>query len=215
MGASKRLAELGIQVLAQRSNTTKFSMVRFGNVLGSSGSVIPLFKKQIHSGGPVTITHPDMVRYFMTIPEAAQLVIQAGAMSKGGEVFLLDMGEPVKILELAKQMIRLAGLTVKDECNDGDVAIEFTGLRPGEKLYEELLIDAEAKKTSHPRVFRAEEKSLGWEEYKELFVSLGVACDQQDKQKIYSLLTTYVSGYKRSVASVNNVVPFLIGENVG
>ncbi|HFC92202.1 MAG TPA: polysaccharide biosynthesis protein [Leucothrix mucor] len=199
MGASKRLAELGIQAIAQRSKKTRFCMVRFGNVLGSSGSVVPLFRKQIHAGGPVTVTHRDMIRYFMTIPEAAQLVIQAGAMSKGGEVFLLDMGEPVKILDLATQMIHLTGLTVKDKAKpDGDIVIEFTGLRPGEKLYEELLIDAEAQKTSHPRVFQANEKKLDWDVYQQITNELRQACEQQNKKAIYAILSEYVSGYKQA-----------------
>ena len=142
MGASKRLAEMVLQALAATQSGTKFSMVRFGNVLGSSGSVVPKFRQQIRDGGPITLTHPEITRYFMTIPEASQLVIQAGAMAKGGEVFVLDMGESVKIMDLARRMIELSGLTVKDEQNpDGDIEIEITGLRPGEKLYEELLIN--------------------------------------------------------------------------
>ena len=152
MGASKRMAELALQALAQLPGSTTFSMVRFGNVLGSSGSVVPLFRKQLKAGGPITVTHPDIIRFFMTIPEAAQLVIQAGAMSKGGEVFLLDMGKPVKIVDLAKRMIRLSGLQERNAANpDGDIAIEYTGLRPGEKLYEELCRTArpiEASKTA-------------------------------------------------------------------
>ncbi|ENB8129702.1 polysaccharide biosynthesis protein, partial [Shigella sonnei] len=137
----KRLAELVLQALSARQSQTRFCMVRFGNVLGSSGSVVPLFEKQIAQGGPVTLTHRDIIRYFMTIPEASQLVIQAGAMGHGGDVFVLDMGDPVKIYDLAKRMIRLSGLSVRDDKNpDGDIAIEVTGLRPGEKLYEELLI---------------------------------------------------------------------------
>lgn len=146
MGASKRLAELILQALTREKHKTRFCMVRFGNVLGSSGSVVPLFRHQIDKGGPITLTHPDIIRYFMTIPEAAQLVIQAGAMGEGGDVFVLDMGQPVRIMELAKRMIRLSGLTLRDELRpDGDIAIEVTGLRPGEKLYEELLIGDDAK----------------------------------------------------------------------
>ncbi|MCK5896262.1 MAG: polysaccharide biosynthesis protein, partial [Cocleimonas sp.] len=199
MGASKRLAELGIQAIAERSEKTRFCMVRFGNVLGSSGSVVPLFRKQIHAGGPVTVTHPDMIRYFMTIPEAAQLVIQAGAMSKGGEVFLLDMGDPVKIVDLAMKMVHLTGLTVNNEASpNGDIAIKFTGLRPGEKLYEELLIDAEAQRTSHPRVFQAAESKLSWDLYQKIIQDLFQACHQQDKNAIYAILIQYVSGYHRS-----------------
>lgn len=161
MGTTKRLAELVLQALAADSPVTCFSMVRFGNVLGSSGSVVPLFRQQINAGGPVTLTHEDITRYFMTIPEAALLVIQAGAMAKGGEVFVLDMGEPVRIVDLARRMIELSGLRVRDEhCPDGDIAIECVGLRPGEKLFEELLIDSNAEPTSHPRIMMARERHL-------------------------------------------------------
>ena len=163
MGASKRLAELVLQALAREQVATCFTMVRFGNVLGSSGSVVPLFRRQIAAGGPVTVTHREMTRYFMTIPEAAQLVIQAGAMGTGGEVFVLDMGSPVRILELARNMIRLSGLMERDEANpDGDIAITFVGLRPGEKLYEELLIGDNPEPTGHPRILKANEKMLPW-----------------------------------------------------
>lgn len=157
MGATKRIAEMVLQVMAERSPKTRFSMVRFGNVLGSSGSVVPLFKKQIAAGGPVTVTHPEVTRYFMTIPEAAQLVIQAGAMAASGDVFVLDMGEPVKIIDLAKRMIELSGLQVKEGALDDGVEIKITGLRPAEKLYEELLIGEEPLKTQHPRIMRARE----------------------------------------------------------
>ncbi|HAY7203095.1 TPA: polysaccharide biosynthesis protein, partial [Shigella sonnei] len=158
MGTTKRLAELVLQALSARQSQTRFCMVRFGNVLGSSGSVVPLFEKQIAQGGPVTLTHRDIIRYFMTIPEASQLVIQAGAMGHGGDVFVLDMGDPVKIYDLAKRMIRLSGLSVRDDKNpDGDIAIEVTGLRPGEKLYEELLIGDSVQGTSHPRIMTANE----------------------------------------------------------
>lgn len=161
MGATKRAAELVLQALAAENSSARFSMVRFGNVLGSSGSVVPLFRQQIKAGGPVTLTHPDITRYFMTIPEAALLVIQAGAMAKGGEVFVLDMGEPVKVLELAKRMIQLSGLRIQDEdCPDGDIVIECVGLRPGEKLYEELLIGDNARPTTHPRIMMAKERYL-------------------------------------------------------
>jgi FlaA1/EpsC-like NDP-sugar epimerase len=163
MGTTKRLAEIVLQSLSASSKGTCFSMVRFGNVLGSSGSVVPLFARQIAEGGPITITHKDITRYFMTIPEAAQLVIQAGAMARGGEVFVLDMGEPVRIVELARNMIELSGLTVKDDDNpDGEIEIAYVGLRPGEKLYEELLIGANAERTSHPRIMKANENFIIW-----------------------------------------------------
>jgi FlaA1/EpsC-like NDP-sugar epimerase len=161
MGATKRLAEMALQALAAEGGNTRFSMVRFGNVLGSSGSVVPLFRKQIRAGGPVTVTHSHVTRYFMTIPEAAQLVIQAGAMAKGGEVFVLDMGEPVRIADLARRMIELSGLTVRDEDNPaGDIEIRVTGLRPGEKLYEELLIGDNPEDTSHPLIMKAHDGFL-------------------------------------------------------
>lgn len=161
MGASKRLAELVLQGLAMRGGATRFCMVRFGNVLESSGSVVPLFREQIQRGGPVTVTHQEVIRYFMTIPEAAQLVLQAGSMGEGGDVFVLDMGEPVRIADLAQRMIQLMGLTVRDAGNpQGDIAIEFTGLRPGEKLYEELLIGDIAGATAHPKILRAREQNL-------------------------------------------------------
>lgn len=163
MGATKRLAELVLQGLAAEQNVTRFSMVRFGNVLGSSGSVVPLFREQIRQGGPITITHPDITRYFMTIPEAAQLVVQASAMAKGGEVFVLDMGEPVRIFDLAHNMIELCGLKAKSEsATDGDIEIAIVGLRPGEKLYEELLIGDDPQPTAHPRIMMAREHRLPW-----------------------------------------------------
>lgn len=157
MGATKRIAEMVLQVMAERSPKTRFSMVRFGNVLGSSGSVVPLFKKQIAAGGPVTVTHPDVTRFFMTVPEAAQLVIQAGAMASNGDVFVLDMGEPVKIMDLARRMIELSGLQVKDDNNPQGVEIKITGLRPAEKLYEELMLADQPLPTRHPRIMRARE----------------------------------------------------------
>tara|TARA_B100001093_G_C26436699_1_gene846318 strand:- start:104 stop:754 length:651 start_codon:yes stop_codon:yes gene_type:complete len=164
MGATKRLAEMILQALnAENGSPTSLSMVRFGNVLASSGSVIPIFKSQIASGGPITLTHPEVTRFFMTIPEAAALVIQAGAMAKTGDVFVLDMGQPVKILDLARRMIQLSGLTVRDEGNpDGDIAIQVVGLRPGEKLYEELLIGDNAAQTAHPKIMRASEYFVPW-----------------------------------------------------
>ena len=161
MGASKRAAELVIQALAQTKPATRLSMVRFGNVLGSSGSVVPLFRRQIAAGGPITLTHPEIVRFFMTIPEAAQLVLQSAVLARGGDLFLLDMGEPVRIKSLAEQMVRLSGLSLRDASHpEGDIEIVCTGLRPGEKLYEELLIDAESESTQHPLIFRASERSL-------------------------------------------------------
>lgn len=163
MGATKRLAELMLQALDAEGLPGKFSMVRFGNVLGSSGSVVPLFRSQIAAGGPITITHPEITRYFMTIPEAAQLVIQAGAMANGGDVFVLDMGEPVKIVDLARSMIELSGLRVCEKgSSDGDIAIEYVGLRPGEKLYEELLIGNNPSTSAHPRILRAHEPFIAW-----------------------------------------------------
>ena len=197
MGASKRMAELALQALAQLPSSTIFSMVRFGNVLGSSGSVVPLFRNQLKAGGPITITHPEIIRYFMTIPEAAQLVIQAGAMSKGGEVFLLDMGKPVKIVDLAKRMIRLSGLQQRTEAHPhGDIALEYTGLRPGEKLYEELLIEGDVSPTEHSRIFHAHEEKVSWDEYQCILDNLTTACNRRDVERIYAMLRTYVSGFK-------------------
>jgi len=199
MGASKRLAELILQAHALRHPGTRFSMVRFGNVLGSSGSVVPLFHKQIQSGGPVTLTHPDITRYFMTIPEAAQLVLQAGAMGESGSVFVLDMGEPVRIRDLAERMIRMYGLTVRDRGRpNGDIEIRITGLRPGEKLYEELLIDAEAVATAHPRIMRAREHSLPYAELLECLQVLQEAMSQLDTKGIISALSRLVPEYSPS-----------------
>ena len=209
MGASKRMAELALQALAEKKGGTVFSMVRFGNVLGSSGSVVPLFRKQIKAGGPITVTHPDIIRYFMTIPEAAQLVIQAGALSKGGEVFLLDMGKPVKIVDLAKRMIRLSGLQQQTEVNPhGDIALEYTGLRPGEKLYEELLIEGDVSPTSHPRIFHAHEEKVCWDEYQDILDNLTTACNRRDVERIYAMLRTYVSGFKLDDGKRGEVVRF-------
>ena len=196
MGASKRMAELYCQGLASTNPKTQISIVRFGNVLGSSGSVVPLFKKQIAQGGPVTVTHPEVTRYFMTIPEAAQLVIQAGAMGTGGDVFLLDMGEPVKIVDLAKQMIRLSGFRAIDENGIGDIEIQFTGLRPGEKLYEELLIDAEnVEKTDHERILKSYEKYYGYLELFEIFTQLKNYKYRDDLNELFTILKKYVDGY--------------------
>ena len=200
MGASKRMAELYCQGLAATKPQTQISIVRFGNVLGSSGSVVPLFKKQIEKGGPVTVTHPDVTRYFMTIPEAAQLVIQAGAMGTGGDVFLLDMGEPVKIVDLAKQMIRLSGFKPMDEKGLGDIALQFTGLRPGEKLYEELLIDhKDTQLTEHSRILRSFEKYFSLDELRPIFEKMSdLTAIDQDIDWALSQLEHYVDGYQRS-----------------
>ncbi|MHC8354997.1 polysaccharide biosynthesis protein [Pseudomonas sp. LB3P81] len=210
MGSTKRLAELTLQALSgelapvlfgdtsnvSRVNKTRFTMVRFGNVLGSSGSVIPLFHKQIKSGGPLTVTHPKITRYFMTIPEAAQLVIQAGSIGLGGDVFVLDMGEPVKIIELAEKMIHLSGLSIRSDKNlHGDIAIEFTGLRPGEKLYEELLIGDNVAATRHPMIMSANEDFLPWDVLKAKLVELLVAVEKDDYSRVRQLLRDTVSGY--------------------
>ena len=207
MGASKRMAELVLQALSNKHrgvSATQFAMVRFGNVLGSSGSVIPLFKKQIKEGGPVTVTDPKIIRYFMTIPEAAQLVIQAGAMAKGGDVFVLDMGDPVKILELAKRMIHLSGLEVKgDDTPHGDIEIKFTGLRPGEKLYEELLIGNDVKNTDHEKIMRANESMIPWEELNVLIRRLQQAINDNDDVEIRAVLSEAVVGYKPQCAIAN------------
>ena len=199
MGASKRLAEMVLQALADGSPHTTFSMVRFGNVLGSSGSVVPLFREQIKNGGPITLTHADITRYFMTIPEAAQLVIQAGAMGQGGDVFVLDMGEPVKIIDLARRMVELSGLTVRDEADpSGDIELAVTGLRPGEKLYEELLIGDNPKPTQHPRIMKAHEQFLSWPELLQRLNALQLAIGVNDVPAIRGLLQQLVSGYQPS-----------------
>lgn len=199
MGASKRLAEMLLQALAEISPRTKFSIVRFGNVLGSSGSVVPKFRQQIRDGGPITLTHPDITRYFMTIPEASQLVIQAGAMAKGGDVFVLDMGKSVKILDLARRMIELSGLTIRDQDNcDGDIEIEITGLRPGEKLYEELLIGDDPKPTSHSRIMKANEEFIQWDELRGKLDALAIALSVNDVGVIRLMMEGMVSGYRPS-----------------
>ena len=200
MGASKRLAEMVLQGLAHEARDgrrqTVFSMVRFGNVLGSSGSVVPLFRQQIRDGGPITLTHPEITRYFMSIPEASQLVIQAGAMASGGDVFLLDMGEPVKIIDLARRMVELSGLTLRDETNpEGDIAIAITGLRPGEKLYEELLIGENPLPTQHPRIMRANEVFLPLSDLLTKLSALETALLRCDFGSARTLLETLVSGY--------------------
>jgi FlaA1/EpsC-like NDP-sugar epimerase len=199
MGASKRLAELALQAIASTNPGTKFSMVRFGNVLGSSGSVVPKFRQQIRDGGPITLTHPEITRYFMTIPEASQLVIQAGAMAKGGDVFVLDMGESVKIMDLARRMIELSGLTVKDEENpDGDIEIAITGLRPGEKLYEELLIGDNPKPTSHLRIMKAHEEFIPWADLESKLQALEMALSVNDVGVIRLMMQKLVTGYAPS-----------------
>ncbi|MBX4860414.1 polysaccharide biosynthesis protein [Rhizobium bangladeshense] len=200
MGASKRLAEMVLQALAAESAVdrirTNFSMVRFGNVLGSSGSVVPLFRQQIKEGGPVTLTHPDITRYFMTISEASQLVIQAGAMAEGGDVFLLDMGEPVRIADLARKMVELSGLAVRDENNpEGDIELSVTGLRPGEKLFEELLIGDNPETTEHPRIMKAREDFLSWPELSRRLNALNAALDRNDMIAARATLAELVSGY--------------------
>lgn len=196
MGASKRLAEIILQSIAACKVETKFCMVRFGNVLGSSGSVVPKFRQQIQDGGPITVTHPEMTRFFMTIPEAAQLVIQAGALAKGGDVFLLDMGKPVKILDLARRMIELSGMTIKEfGCTEGDIEIEIVGLRPGEKLYEELLIGNNPQLTSHPKIMVASEDFISWTVLEAGLKSIEKALDTNDIKSLRFLMESLVSGY--------------------
>jgi FlaA1/EpsC-like NDP-sugar epimerase len=203
MGASKRMAELILQALAQEGRSpTLFTMVRFGNVLDSSGSVVRRFRNQIKHGGPVTVTHPEIIRYFMSIPEAAQLVIQAGAMAAGGEVFVLDMGTPVKIADLARTMIHLSGLEVRDDSNpDGDIAIEFVGLRRGEKLYEELLIGENTTGTNHPRIFKTSEPILAYEDLVTALERLDEAIQKQDEAELQDMLRSTVEGYTPSIGS--------------
>ena len=206
MGATKRLAEIVLQGLNQRGGRTKFCMVRFGNVLESSGSVVPLFREQIRRGGPVTVTHPDVIRYFMTIPEASQLVLQAGAMAKGGDVFVLDMGKPIRIADLARRMVNLAGLTVRDEARpDGDIEIRFTGLRPAEKLYEELLIGNNVSGTGHPMIMRAMEHSLPWDQVQQLLNDLLIAMGQFDVRTACELLQRAVQEYRPTGDIVDGV----------
>lgn len=197
MGATKRMAELVLQALADKQHTTTFTMVRFGNVLGSSGSVVPLFKEQINKGGPVTVTHPDITRYFMLIPEAAQLVIQAGAIGHNGQVFVLDMGESVKILDLAKRMIDLMGMQAytKESPQQGDIMIQFTGLRPGEKLYEELLIGDKVEGSGYEKIMTAKEQMLNWEQMQPLLNSLDKSCHNFDEKHIKKILLDAPTGY--------------------
>ena len=199
MGATKRLAELVLQALQERSTQTRFCMVRFGNVLASSGSVVPLFQEQIRRGGPVTVTHPEVIRYFMTIPEAAQLVLQAGSMAKGGDVFVLDMGSPVRIDDLARRLISLMGLTVRDEAHsDGDIEIEYTGLRAAEKLFEELVIGSNVTGTDHPMIMRAMEHHVAWPKMQEILNDLLVALASFDCHRALALLTESVVEYQSS-----------------
>jgi FlaA1/EpsC-like NDP-sugar epimerase len=197
MGATKRFSEMVLQALHRRGTKTRFCMVRFGNVLASSGSVVPLFNEQIKAGGPVTVTHPEVIRYFMTIPEAAQLVIQAGSMAEGGEVFVLDMGKPVRICDLARRMIHLMGMTVRDEQHpDGDIEIAYTGLRPAEKLYEELLIGNNVTGTPHPMILRAIEHSLPWERIQGMLDEILAAMGRFDCPRALQLLGEVVVEYK-------------------
>jgi FlaA1/EpsC-like NDP-sugar epimerase len=206
MGASKRLAEMVLQALAAntKNSSTRFCIVRFGNVLDSSGSVVPKFRQQIREGGRITLTHPDVTRYFMTIPEAAQLVIQAGAMAKGGDVFVLDMGQPVRIMDLARRMVELSGLIVKDEQTpDGDIEIDITGLRPGEKLYEELLIGDNPQSTLHPRIMRAQEEFIAWTEFEGKLKSLELVLNVNDVGVIRLMMQQLVTGYIPSDAIVD------------
>jgi FlaA1/EpsC-like NDP-sugar epimerase len=197
MGATKRVAELVLQALAQEHIGTCFSMVRFGNVLGSSGSVVPLFRKQLAAGGPITVTHEEVTRFFMTIPEAAQLVLQAGAMGQGGDVFVLDMGQPVKIMDLARRMVQLSGLSVRDVAHPtGDIEIAVTGLRVGEKLYEELLIGDNPQPTAHPRIMKAHEPSVPWAELQSELQVLLQAANAHDTLAIKSFMLKHVQGYQ-------------------
>jgi len=196
MGASKRMAELVLQALAADGASTCFTMVRFGNVLDSSGSVVPLFRRQLAAGGPLTVTHAEVTRYFMTIPEAAQLVLQAGAMASGGDVFVLDMGEPVKIMDLARRVVQLSGLSVRDDSRPGgDIEIDITGLRPGEKLFEELLIGDHPERTAHPRIMKAHEDHLAWPELELQLQTLRHAADESDVAAIRAVLQACVQGY--------------------
>ena len=200
MGASKRMSELILQAFSDKSKCC-FSMVRFGNVLESAGSVVPLFRNQIKAGGPVTVTHRNITRYFMSIPEAVELVLQSGAMAKGGDVFVLDMGEPIKIIDLAYKMIHLSGLTPIDNENpDGDIRIDFTGLRPGEKLYEELLIGSNVVQSEHPRIMQAKESKLSFDEVSHCVEVIKSARENQDERVVKELLLKYVDGYRSEVA---------------
>lgn len=212
MGATKRLAELSVQALAQNFAGTRFSIVRFGNVLGSSGSVVPLFRSQIEAGGPVTVTHPEIIRYFMTIPEASQLVIQAGAMGTHGEVFVLDMGDPVNIAGLAERMIRLSGYKPKTELQPGgDIEIRYTGLRPGEKLYEELLLSKDAQTTQHPRIYQSQEPSMQLPQWKQLLAELTQSLDDMDLQAAKSLFLSAPLEYQPGKDTFSDVAVLSTG----
>jgi FlaA1/EpsC-like NDP-sugar epimerase len=205
MGASKRVAELVLQAFAKEKHNTCFTMVRFGNVLDSSGSVIPLFKKQIEAGGPITVTHHDIVRYFMSIPEAVELVIQAGAIAKGGEVFVLDMGNPVRIYDLAIKMIKLSGLQVLDKDNpEGDIEIKYTGLRPGEKLYEELLVDGNFTLTENKLIMRAEEEMIEWNSLKPILVEIEDVANKNETKETYRLLTKIVPQFNSKESNTSD-----------
>lgn len=196
MGASKRMAELTLRALSEKHDNIRFTIVRFGNVLGSSGSVVPLFRDQIKAGGPVTVTHEAVVRYFMTIPEASQLVIQAGAMGNGGDIFVLDMGSPVKILELAHRMINLSGLTVRSpDCPDGDIEVKITGLRPGEKMYEELWLGEGLSGTDHPRILISKEPVIQWADMAVILDELRQVCERLDREGIRSIFDFSAIGY--------------------
>jgi len=206
MGATKRMAEMVLQGLQQRGTRTRFCMVRFGNVLESSGSVVPLFREQIRRGGPITVTHPDVIRYFMTIPEASQLVLQAGAMAQGGDVFVLDMGKPIRIADLARRMVQLSGLTVRDEENPhGDIEIRYTGLRPAEKLYEELLIGTNVSGTEHPMIMRAVEHSLPWDALHDLLQGLLIAMGQFNVREAREVVLRAVKEYRPNGDVVDSV----------
>ncbi|MDG0997636.1 MAG: polysaccharide biosynthesis protein, partial [Gammaproteobacteria bacterium] len=195
-GATKRLSELVLQALPKDSTKTRFSMVRFGNVLDSSGSVVPLFRQQINAGGPVTVTHPEVTRYFMTVQEAAQLVIQAGSMAQGGDVFVLDMSEPIRIVDLARKMVHLMGFAVRDETDyNGDVPIEYIGLRAGEKLHEELLVSESVTGTEHPKIMRAQEEALDWSVLKPYLDRLESACQRIDLDEIKEILLATIDGF--------------------
>lgn len=208
MGATKRFAEQILQAMAERGSETKYSIVRFGNVLGSSGSVVPLFREQINNGGPVEVTHPEIIRYFMTVQEAAQLVIQASSMAVGGDVFILDMDKPIRIVDLARKMIHLMGFDVKDENSGrGDIEIRFIGLRPGEKLYEELLIDGSEIGTEHPKIMRAEEKTLEWRVIQAMVSRLRAACERADTAGIRAVLMEAVGGFRPETDAPDAAAP--------